>query len=124
MKGAEFLSRVQVTGGIDADEAERWTLGVLRALTHLLGKAEARRHFVTQLPGPFKSALLEEAPHALVMDREAFLQHVAAQLESHVPEARRAVRAVYHVLREALSPGQIADFEAHVADDIVALLGR
>lgn len=125
MKADEFFARVQAAGGLaDAALAERWSLAVLRALTHLLGKADARRHFVTQLPGPLKAALLEEAPHPLAMDREAFLQHVASQLRTHVPEARRAVRAVSGVLKEALSPGQIRDLEAHVGEDIVALLER
>ena len=125
MKRDDFLARVQKTGVLPGrKEAERWSTEVLRALTHLLSEAEIRRHFISQLPGFLKARLRDEPPHVLLMDREAFLQHVASALGTHVPGATPAVRVVYDVLKEALSPGQIAEFEAHVPKDIALFLER
>ncbi|MBI2370806.1 MAG: DUF2267 domain-containing protein [Deltaproteobacteria bacterium] len=123
MKEEDFLARVQELGALPTrKEARRWATAVFRAMAHLLPDAEARRHFVTQLPGGLKSAQLAEPPHPLLMDREAFVQHVAAALGTHAPEGERALRTVYTILREAVSPGQIAQFEAHLPKDIATLL--
>ncbi|MBI4588936.1 MAG: DUF2267 domain-containing protein [Candidatus Rokubacteria bacterium] len=123
MKDHEFLARVQELGALPSPkEANRWTTAVLRALAHLLPEAQVRRHFIAQLPRALKSGLLVEPPRALLMDREAFLQHVAAALGVHAPEGERALRTVYRVLKEAVSPGQITQFEAHIPNDIAAYL--
>ncbi len=123
MKRDDFLARVQKAGALqNRKEAERWSTEVLRALTHLVPEADRRRHFISQLPGLLKARLTAEAPHVLLMDREAFLQHVAAALGTHVPGAERALRVVYDVLKEALSPGQIREFETHIPKDIAVLL--
>jgi uncharacterized protein (DUF2267 family) len=123
MKHSEFLTRVQERGALlTPEEAERWSIEVLRALTHLLSEAEMRRHFISQLPSPLKSKLLAEIPRALLMDREAFIQHVASTLGTHAPDGERAIRTVYRVLREAVSPGQIAEFEAHIPKEIATFL--
>jgi uncharacterized protein (DUF2267 family) len=52
------------------------------------------------------------------------VQHVAAGLETHAARAEAVLRGVYSVLRDAVSPGQIAEFEAQLPDDIRALLHR
>jgi uncharacterized protein (DUF2267 family) len=97
---------------------------VLTSLTHLLPDAETRRHFISQFPGPLKSRLLDEAPRSLSMNRDAFLQHLARALDAHAPAAETALRVVYAVVKEAVSPGEIADFEAHLPKEIAALLER
>ncbi len=123
MTGEEFLVHVQTAGVLaHRKEAERWSKTVAAALQQLLSRSEARRHFVSQLPGFLKSHLLAEAPHALLMSREALLEHIAAGLGTHVPEAERALRAVYGVLREAVSAGEIAELEAHVPRDVATFL--
>jgi uncharacterized protein (DUF2267 family) len=71
-----------------------------------------------------KSRLLDEAPRSLLMDRDTFLQHLGSGLGTHAPEAEIALRAVYGVLKQAISPGEIAALEAHIPKDIVALLER
>lgn len=50
-----------------------------------------------------------------MMDREALIQHIAAALDVHVPEGRRALLAVWSVLRRSVSQGEIAEFEAPAA---------
>lgn len=115
MTEKELLARVQAGGTLATrKEAKRWCLVVLGALTQLLPDSEARRHFVSQLPGTLKAALLQQEPHALSMDRDAFLQHIASGLDTHVTEAERALHVVYRVLREAVSAGQIAELEAAI----------
>jgi uncharacterized protein (DUF2267 family) len=125
MKKDEFLSRVQAGGALpDLRTAERWSKAVASALARLSPTPKGRRHFLTQLPGFLKAHLLSETPHALVMDREALLQHVGAALGVHTPEAQRALLVVWGVLKQAVSAGEIEDFEASIPHDIAALLGR
>jgi uncharacterized protein (DUF2267 family) len=88
----------------------------------MLPDGEVRRHFASQLPGFLKSRLREERPRGLVMTRDAFLQHVGADLDLHAPEAERALIAVFGVFREAVSAGEVADLEAHLPREIAALL--
>ena len=125
MKDREFLARVQELGGLGSPkEARRWATEVLRAIAHLLPEAQVRRHFISQLPGALKARLLAEPPRALLMDRGAFVQHVAAALGVHAADGERALRIVYRVLKEAVSPGQVAQFEAHIPKDIASFLER
>ncbi|HLE43274.1 MAG TPA: DUF2267 domain-containing protein [Methylomirabilota bacterium] len=125
MKAEEFYARVHELGGLESrKEGKRWSIATLGALWHLLPNAETRRHFASQLPRALKSALLDEPPRALLMDRDAFVQHVGAALGVHAPDGARALRIVYQVLREALSPGQIDELEAHIPKDVAALLQR
>ena len=125
MKTEDFVARVQQSESLSSrTEAERWVAAVLTSLSHLLPDSETRRHFVSQLPGRLKSRLLDEAPRSLLMDRDAFLQHLGSGLGTHAPAAETALRAVYGVLKQAVSAGEIADFEAHIPKDIAALLER
>lgn len=125
MKTEDFVARVQQSESLSSrTEAERWVAAVLTSLSHLLPDSETRRHFVSQLPGRLKSRLLDEAPRSLLMDRDAFLQHLGSGLGTHAPAAKTALRAVYGVLKQAVSAGEIADFEAHIPKDIAALLER
>lgn len=91
-------------------------------LSHILPDSEVRRHFASQLPGFLKSRLREEPPRGMVMTGDAFLQHVGADLGLHAPEAERALTAVFGVFREAVSAGEVAELEAHLPGEIVALL--
>jgi uncharacterized protein (DUF2267 family) len=123
MNKLKFLSRVQQSAGLESsEEAERLSVAVLTALSHVLPDSEARRHFASQLPGFLKSRLAEERPRGLLLTRDAFLQHLGAALGVHAPEAERALTAVFGVLREAVSAGQVGDLEAHLPKEIAALL--
>jgi uncharacterized protein (DUF2267 family) len=125
MTRPEFLSRVQQAAGLESPkEAERQSVAVVTALSHLLPDSETRRHFAAQLPGFLKSRLVEEQPRGLVLTRDAFLQHLGRALGVHAPEAERALTAVYGVLREAVSASQIDDLGAHLPREIAGLLER
>ena len=125
MKKQEFLALVRAAGALsDSREAERWSRAVLSALCDLAPDSETRRQFLTQLPGFLKTALLAERPRSLLMTREAFVQHIGAALGVHAPEAERALKVVYPVLGQAVSAGELADFEARLPEEIAAFLGR
>jgi uncharacterized protein (DUF2267 family) len=79
---------------------------------------------ITQLPGTLKARLLNEPPGAVLMDLNAFLQHVAAGLDTHAPGGERAVRVVYRALGEAVSPGELARVKAYLPKDVVRFLDR
>ena len=116
---------MQEVGGLATrDEARQWSLVVLGVLADLLPEAQARRHFVSQLPGKLKSALLVEAPRGLLMDGEALVQHVGAALGTHASGGERALRAVYAVLKKAVSAGEMVEFQRRIPKDVVALLER
>src|SRR3990172_8669681 len=81
MKEREFLARIPDLGGLPSPkEADRWAMMVFLALIHLLPDRHKRRRLITQLPGTLKARVLDEPPGALLMDLNAFLQHVAARL--------------------------------------------
>lgn len=121
-----FLERVrQAAGGGDAEVAEREAVAVIVALSHLLADSAGRRHFASQLPGFLKAPLLaERRPVPTEWTRDGFVQHVAAGLGTHAARAEAVLRDIYAVLQEAISPGQIAEFEAQLPADIRTLLHR
>ena len=125
MKQTEFLAQVKAAGGLSSTkEAERWSKAVLTALIDLAPDSETRRQFITQLPGFLKTPLLAERPRLLVMEHDAFIQHIGAALEVHASEAERALTSVWSVLRKAISAGEMADFQARVPKDVASYLAR
>ncbi len=123
MNEQEFIREVQTAVGLSSrKDAERWAKAVAGALADLAPDAQTRRQLITQLPGSLKSHLQAEPRRSLVMDREALIQHVGAALDLHAPDARRALLAVWGVIRRAVSHGELADFEARVPRDVAAFL--
>jgi uncharacterized protein (DUF2267 family) len=125
LKKTEFLAQVQAAGALASTrDAERWSRAVLTALADLAPDSETRRQFITQLPGFLKTPLRDAAPRGLLMDHEALLQRIGAELDVHAPEAERALTSVWRVVRTAISAGEIADFQARIPDDVRSHLAR
>jgi uncharacterized protein (DUF2267 family) len=123
MKEQDFIRQVQAAAALSSrEDAMEWSKAVTSALADLAPDSETRRQFITQLPGFLKSHLQAETRRSLVMDREALIQHVAATLDVHAPDARRALLAVWDVVRKAVSAGELADFEAQVPQDVATFL--
>ena len=121
----EFLARVEKAGALaNPEEAERRSRVVLSALTHLIAAPAPRRHFLSQLPGFLKLQLQAEVPASQLMNRDAFIRHIGAGLDVHAGEAERALGAVYGVLTEAISAGEISEFERQIPPEIGAFLGK
>jgi hypothetical protein len=95
---------------------------VAGALADLAPDAETRRQLITQLPGFLKSHLQAQACRSLLMDREELIQHVGAALDLHASDAQGALLAVWGVIRRAVSPGELVDFEARVPKDVAGFL--
>ena len=125
MKKAAFLAEVQASGRLSSlKEAERWSKVVLIALADIAPDSESRRRFIAQLPAFLKTAVLAEAPRALLMDHETLLQRIGAALGAHASEAERALTSVWSALGKAISAGEIADFQARVPKDVASYLAR
>ena len=125
MRNEDFIARAQGAVALGSPkDALRIARTVLVALADLLPDSESRRRFATQLPGALKAHVASQSPRSLLMDLNAFLQHVGAGLGARAPEAARVVRAVWSVVREAVAAGEVADFQARVPKDIAAWLGR
>ena len=123
VKDQQFLSEVQAAAGLSTrKDAERWAKAVAGALADLAPDSQTRRRFISQLPRVLKSALQAQTRPALMMDREALIQHVGAALDVHAPDARRALVVVWSVIRRSVSAGEIAEFGARVPKDVAALL--
>jgi uncharacterized protein (DUF2267 family) len=124
MKEKVFLDRVQELGGLATrQDADRWSMAVLGVLCDLPADSEIRRHFLSQLPGTFKARLLAKEPGMYDMDRT---RSSSASPQPWVCTRRRerALRAVYRVIKEAVSPGQLAGYEAHLPKDLAVFLER
>jgi uncharacterized protein (DUF2267 family) len=124
MTEKDFLTRVQAATSSTRCEAQAMTeKDLLTRVQDLLDDSQARRRFAAQLPGSLKARLREEPPRGLRMDADAFLQHLAAALGTHAPEAQRALRAVWTTLEDAVSPGELDDVRALLPKDFGRLLG-
>lgn len=104
----EIIARLQETAGIeDRREAERTFRHVLQALADRLTGKETW-DLLAQLPAQVKkSILITDAP--LRMSREELVGRIAEELELPREEARERVRAVFAVLREAVTWGELED---------------
>jgi uncharacterized protein (DUF2267 family) len=59
-----------------------------------------------------------------LMNRDAFIRHIGAGLDVHAGEAERVLGAVYDVLTEAISAGEISEFERQIPPEIGAFLRK
>lgn len=123
MNDREFIEAVRVAARAPSGkEAARWSQVVATALADVAPDSQTRRQFITQLPDSLKSHVQSQTPRGLVMDAEAFVQHVGALLDLHARDAERVLLAVWSVVRRAVSAGELADFEGRVPARLAALL--
>ena len=108
MDYAKFLKEVKVRAGVeDPAEAERTALVILQTLVDRLTPTEAD-DLVAQLPEPLKSSItLNDAVARL--DPDEFVERVARELEITPDEAHARIHAVFSVLRDAVTPGELHD---------------
>jgi uncharacterized protein (DUF2267 family) len=107
MKYEEFVQALGERAGLETEEAERTAVAVLQALCDRLTGEEAW-DLLAQLPAGLKTAVtITKAP--LPMTRDEFVDRVAGELGVSHEEARNRVRAVFSVLRQAVSWGELED---------------
>jgi uncharacterized protein (DUF2267 family) len=121
MKYIEIVQTLQERAGIeDRHEAERTLETVLRALSDRLTGDEAD-DLLAQLP----SQLQETIPvtrAAMPMTPEEFVQRVSRELKVSEDEARSRVRAVFAVLRQAVTRGEFEDVMAQLDPEYADLI--
>ena len=114
---------------IDRVRTERMIGAVFSALSARLSPDEGEE-FIAQLPIPLKERWYREVaerlgrgePGAVKLSKDQFLAKI--QTEGHLASAAEAefiARCVIHVLKEAISPGEIQDAVAQLPSDLNVL---
>lgn len=129
MEYNEFVKRVQDQAELAApDEAAAAIRAVLGTLGEMLSPME-RRHLAAQLHKSMKDYVTEwmerppkekGRPHRFNL--EEFYHRVAARSEVRYPTAVRRSQAVMKVLREAVTPGELADIFRELPPEYEELL--
>jgi uncharacterized protein (DUF2267 family) len=107
MRYDELTSRVAKRAGIDRAEADAAIRAVLHTLAERIGSGEAD-DLAAQLPKEFKSAVPPDV-RGQRFDFDEFARRVAWR--SRIPDADglALTQAVFSVLREAVTEGEIED---------------
>jgi uncharacterized protein (DUF2267 family) len=114
-----MVARLRNEAGLERDEAERTLLFVLQSLVDRLTGEEAD-DLVSQLPAELKMAITI-TPEAEEMSSTQFVSLVAGELNVDEDEARNRINAVFHVLKEAVTPGEYHDVLVQLPSGIAEL---
>ena len=116
MRTVEFIKRVEgrAPGGLSRDDAERTTRATLRTLASRISEDEASA-LRSQLPRELADALRPRQTEPL--SPTEFVDRVAADGGVSRSEALDRVRAVMHVLSEAVTPAELAHVRAELPAD-------
>lgn len=118
----DFLERVRKSAGLKDDrQAEIAVRSTLETLGERLHKTE-REKLAAQLPNVIKEHLGSRPDHDFFL-LEEFYTRVAARAGIRYPHAVEQARAVIEVLKEAVSPGELADVLANLTKDYEELFG-
>jgi uncharacterized protein (DUF2267 family) len=108
----------------DREAGQRATDAVLQTLGARISAGEVE-DLEAELPGELRDALergLAESRAARKMSEQEFVARIA-ELEGTSPqEADRDAHAVFHALREALSPKEFSDMASQLSEDYAPLL--
>ena len=121
MTATQFLDAVRERGTFPSrDAAELATRATLATLAARL-KETGALDIASQLPTEIAAFMLHDATGARAHLGTDDFVHVAA-IDEGAPdaEAERHARAVFAVLREAISPGEVADLRAQLPPDLRA----
>lgn len=124
MQDTEFISMVQERAQLDnPGEAESVIHGVLRMLARHLSAGEAQ-DLAGQLPKLFHSDLSKSKTEAEGFSLTVFLRDLAEWEGVRQDEAEQHARAVFSVLQEAVTPGQLKHVLAQLPKEFEQLLGE
>jgi uncharacterized protein (DUF2267 family) len=122
MRYDEFIKEVEErTGAADRQEAERAAVAVVQALSERLAGGEPE-DLLSQLPKELKERV-RPIPKSNPMEPDEFVERVAHELEVSPEEGREAVRGVFQVLREAVTPGEFDDVMSQLDPEYAQLVG-
>jgi uncharacterized protein (DUF2267 family) len=117
-----FIERVAGLAGLSEEDAAETARAVLRTLGERIGRKEAR-DTASQLPKELQGALVTNTRRE-DFGSEEFVRRVAERLGIDPEEARKRARAVFLTLHEAVSHGELEDWEAYLPPDYVDLAAR
>jgi uncharacterized protein (DUF2267 family) len=121
MKYSELIRAVGSRAGVhDRFEAERTTVAVLQALCDRLTGKEAN-DLLAQLPAMLKE-LVVVSPSALPLSADEFVERVATELGVSRDDAVKRIRAVFAVLRGAVTRGEFEDVLAQLEPEYADLI--
>jgi uncharacterized protein (DUF2267 family) len=123
MQYNEFIEQVQHRSGLhSAEEATQAIRATLQTLGERLSKTETEK-LAAQLPNPLKSYLLLQ-PETQRFTLEEFFNRVSAREDVGRPHAIAHARAVFGVLREAVSAGELEDVKRELPPEYAEFLGE
>jgi uncharacterized protein (DUF2267 family) len=122
MRYEEFIDTVGELAGVPPDEATHATRAVLLTLSEQLGPKEFA-DMASQLPKGLKDAF-KPGPVAEPFNAAEFVRRVAHRTGTDISGALKRARAVFLTLREAVSPGELEDWQLGLPVDYVYLAAR
>jgi uncharacterized protein (DUF2267 family) len=121
MDSARFRKRIEELTGFDRERAERTARATLVMLGIRIDPGEAD-DLAAQLPDPWDACLPHEGPAERFKPNE-FARRVARLVPLHNEQARPAIRAVFAVLEEAVSEGEMRQVRAQLGREYESLAG-
>jgi len=122
MRYDEFVARVSQFAGVAPGEAAKATRAVLQTLSERIGPKESA-DTASQLPKELKDAFRPGAV-AERFDSAEFVRRVAVLTGLDPSVARTRTRAVFATLSEAVSEGELEDWQLGLSTDYVDLAAR
>jgi uncharacterized protein (DUF2267 family) len=121
MDAPTFIRRTAELTGLDKEHAERALRVILVTLGTRLDPGEAD-DLASQLPAPF-GALLRHESKPERFPPEEMVRRVVHLVPLSNEQAHRAIRAVFAVLAEAVSEGELEDVLGQLSADYSGLVG-
>jgi len=121
MKYESFLASVAQRASIATDQADTATIATLQTLAERLTAGEAL-DLAAQLPKPMQAALRPPTEAAHRFGADEFVGRVADRCGTNAAQAKRAVRAVFATLREAISSGEFDDIMGQLPKDFADIV--
>jgi uncharacterized protein (DUF2267 family) len=122
MDANRFRKRVEELTGFDHERAERAARAALVMLGIRIDPGEAD-DLAAQLPEPFAACVPHEGPAERFKSRE-FERRVARVVPLHNDQAPAAIRAIFTVLDEAVSEGEMRQVRAQLGHEYERLVGQ
>jgi uncharacterized protein (DUF2267 family) len=116
-----FETKVAQRAGVPPERARALIRATLLTLAERLTRGEAH-DLASQLPEPAKEWLVSPTPEAERFGLDEFVRRVAARSGSTREEAEAGVRAVFGVLRLAVTSGEFQDAMSQLPNEFSELV--
>lgn len=117
----DMLGRVSNQTGMGREQTEKVTRAFLETLALRLGDNEARE-LATQLPMELQNTLAPTQPEIKKLSPDEFLSRFGGAAGLDDARADQAARAVWRVLKDAVSAGEVGDVKSQLPGELNDLL--